>query len=247
MTGSWELRLRRMERGEEHFDAFMRDTEDYVREVVRTVAETAPAARPPGGNFARRGEGIVLPRPTAQNGRAQPSLRSSAYPIRVPASLTRRPSADPAASAPARAGSRARPAKAGATPADPAASTPARAGSRARQAKAGATPADPAASAPARAGSCARQAMPEATLQSFAPPSPTAPPRAAAEARTPARRTAREPFASIERQLASSVRRQWAHRPCRRSAPPRAVYPSCCANVLASRRFGRTSRPSAKP
>jgi DNA topoisomerase-3 len=44
MTGSWELRLRRMERGEEPFDAFMHGIEDYVRSVVQVVAGAAHAA-----------------------------------------------------------------------------------------------------------------------------------------------------------------------------------------------------------
>jgi len=38
MTGQWELRLRRMERGEQAFEPFMRDVEQYVREVVGNVA-----------------------------------------------------------------------------------------------------------------------------------------------------------------------------------------------------------------
>jgi DNA topoisomerase-3 len=49
MTGSWELRLKRMERGEEPFDAFMHGIEDYVREVVGAVVgmgSPPPAARP---------------------------------------------------------------------------------------------------------------------------------------------------------------------------------------------------------
>jgi len=48
MTGSWELRLKRMERGEEPFDAFMLGIEDYVREVVGAVVglgSPPPAAR----------------------------------------------------------------------------------------------------------------------------------------------------------------------------------------------------------
>ncbi len=45
MTGEWEARLKAMERGEESFDAFMNDVENYVREVVE--AGTPPAPRPP--------------------------------------------------------------------------------------------------------------------------------------------------------------------------------------------------------
>jgi len=52
MTGRWEQRLRRMERGEDRLEAFMRDIEGYVREVV-TAENEKPAAprqrRPAGG------------------------------------------------------------------------------------------------------------------------------------------------------------------------------------------------------
>jgi DNA topoisomerase III len=41
LTGRWEQRLRRMERGEDTLDAFMRDIATYVREVV-TVEATKP-------------------------------------------------------------------------------------------------------------------------------------------------------------------------------------------------------------
>jgi DNA topoisomerase-3 len=53
MTGSWELRLRRMERGQEPFDEFMRGIEEYVRSVVQAVANTdqkrnaRPITQPP--------------------------------------------------------------------------------------------------------------------------------------------------------------------------------------------------------
>jgi DNA topoisomerase-3 len=53
MTGSWELRLRRMERGEEPFEPFMLAIEGYVREVVAAAGEMpTPAAR-----SARRSSG----------------------------------------------------------------------------------------------------------------------------------------------------------------------------------------------
>jgi DNA topoisomerase-3 len=41
LTGRWEQRLRRMERGEDTLDAFMRDIGEYVRDVV-TVEATKP-------------------------------------------------------------------------------------------------------------------------------------------------------------------------------------------------------------
>ncbi|MFO0692645.1 MAG: DNA topoisomerase 3 [Polyangiales bacterium] len=47
MTGEWELRMKRMERGEEAFDAFMAGIEDYVREVVGEVLASAPTPRSP--------------------------------------------------------------------------------------------------------------------------------------------------------------------------------------------------------
>ena len=45
MTGRWELRLRRMERGQEPFEPFMRDIAAYVREVVAVEAEKPAAPR----------------------------------------------------------------------------------------------------------------------------------------------------------------------------------------------------------
>jgi DNA topoisomerase-3 len=45
MTGRWEQRLRRMERGEDRLDAFMRDIEGYVREVVAAENEKPAAPR----------------------------------------------------------------------------------------------------------------------------------------------------------------------------------------------------------
>ncbi len=43
MTGEWEAKLARIERGTGDFDAFMSGIEAYVREVVGTVASAAPA------------------------------------------------------------------------------------------------------------------------------------------------------------------------------------------------------------
>jgi DNA topoisomerase-3 len=56
MTGRWELRLRRMERGQEAFDPFMHDIAAYVREVVGVEAEkpAAPRQRMAAGRFRKR-------------------------------------------------------------------------------------------------------------------------------------------------------------------------------------------------
>ena len=50
MTGDWEARLKRIERGQDTLDAFMAAIERYVREVVDRVP-------PPGGAAARPGPG----------------------------------------------------------------------------------------------------------------------------------------------------------------------------------------------
>lgn len=53
MTGEWEAKLARIERGEEKLDAFMREIEQYVKEVVGSVAgpggggERAASSAPP--------------------------------------------------------------------------------------------------------------------------------------------------------------------------------------------------------
>ncbi len=49
MTGAWEARLARIERGSESLDAFLRDIERYVVEVVKRVRteKPAPAAKAP--------------------------------------------------------------------------------------------------------------------------------------------------------------------------------------------------------
>ena len=49
MTGAWESRLARIEKGADSLDAFMRDIEKYVVEVVKRVRteRPAPPARPP--------------------------------------------------------------------------------------------------------------------------------------------------------------------------------------------------------
>jgi DNA topoisomerase III len=52
MTGAWELRLRRIERGEEAVDGFMRELATYVQEVVaeeakKPVLQAPRSAAPP--------------------------------------------------------------------------------------------------------------------------------------------------------------------------------------------------------
>jgi DNA topoisomerase-3 len=60
MTGRWEQRLRRMERGQEPLGPFMLDIAAYVREVVATEAVKPAAPRQPRaangfGKFKRKG------------------------------------------------------------------------------------------------------------------------------------------------------------------------------------------------
>jgi DNA topoisomerase-3 len=47
MTGQWEARLKRIERGEAELEPFMRAIEDYVREVVGKVGERPAVTRSP--------------------------------------------------------------------------------------------------------------------------------------------------------------------------------------------------------
>jgi DNA topoisomerase-3 len=37
MTGRWEARLHRIQRGDDDLDSFMSDVEDYVRNVIQTI------------------------------------------------------------------------------------------------------------------------------------------------------------------------------------------------------------------
>jgi DNA topoisomerase-3 len=52
MTGSWEARLARIERGTESLDAFLRDIEKYVAEVVKRVRTEKPAPLPKAPQLA---------------------------------------------------------------------------------------------------------------------------------------------------------------------------------------------------
>jgi DNA topoisomerase-3 len=53
MTGRWEQRLRRMERGEEELTRFMRDIATYVSEAVRVEATKPEAPRQPAASATR--------------------------------------------------------------------------------------------------------------------------------------------------------------------------------------------------
>jgi DNA topoisomerase-3 len=58
LTGSWELRLRRMERGEEAFEPFMTEIAQYVRVVTEVEARKAAAARRAGASAGAVGKGV---------------------------------------------------------------------------------------------------------------------------------------------------------------------------------------------
>ncbi|MEY4581652.1 MAG: hypothetical protein RL701_6355 [Pseudomonadota bacterium] len=60
MTGSWELRLRRMEHGEQAFEPFMRGIEGYVREVVSALGGGGPPPLPAAVSVAST-VGAVVP------------------------------------------------------------------------------------------------------------------------------------------------------------------------------------------
>jgi DNA topoisomerase III len=63
MTGSWELRLRRLERGEERFEPFMAEIASYVRHVVAAESKkpAAPSARTEAPRGQRRARGAKRP------------------------------------------------------------------------------------------------------------------------------------------------------------------------------------------
>ena len=64
MTGEWEAKLARIERGEGRLDAFMREIEDYVRQVVGTVAGGAPLRSP---SAIAQGSYVRTPTPPSVN------------------------------------------------------------------------------------------------------------------------------------------------------------------------------------
>ncbi|MBI4951286.1 MAG: DNA topoisomerase 3, partial [Myxococcales bacterium] len=63
MTGTWEAKLRRIERGEGELSAFVRDIEAYVREVVAGVGDGAPAPRPEHAPASAHPPELAAPRP----------------------------------------------------------------------------------------------------------------------------------------------------------------------------------------
>src|SRR5262249_47699724 len=79
MTGEWEAKLGRIERGQGHLVAFMREIEEYVRSVVGNVTSTPPPAQSASAGGS------------AQALSADGSARTGAT-ERAPATLSRRPS-----------------------------------------------------------------------------------------------------------------------------------------------------------
>jgi DNA topoisomerase-3 len=80
MTGDWEAKLKRMERGDGSFQPFMRGIEDYVREVVGAVPASGPFPAPAQASDSRvpqsspSGPAGAAPAPngTARNGSQDP-------------------------------------------------------------------------------------------------------------------------------------------------------------------------------
>jgi len=75
MTGEWEAKLARIERGEVDLEAFMKDIERYVREVIGNVASTPPRARSGPSTSSR-----------ARSPSTSTSTSESSVPVRVPRS-----------------------------------------------------------------------------------------------------------------------------------------------------------------
>jgi len=63
MTGEWEAKLLRIERGEEKLDAFMREIEGYVSEVVSDVAVRSPSH--PSPSHPSPSSSLSLPSPSS--------------------------------------------------------------------------------------------------------------------------------------------------------------------------------------
>ncbi len=59
MTGEWEAKLARIERGEGHLDTFMREIEGYVREVVASVTTGGGASPGAASTALAQGSGTV--------------------------------------------------------------------------------------------------------------------------------------------------------------------------------------------
>lgn len=94
LTGQWEHRLRRIERGEERVEKFLEDIEGFVTRVVSEVRQGAGAPRPPEGDGPPR-----APRTAAEPARAQgPARVAASTPVPTPASTSASTSAPTSAS-----------------------------------------------------------------------------------------------------------------------------------------------------
>ena len=68
MTGQWEAYLKRIQRGEAQLEPFLVGIEDYVRQVVRKVAQTPAVPRKNPGNFTNTNNGGNVSGNTNGNG-----------------------------------------------------------------------------------------------------------------------------------------------------------------------------------
>ncbi len=80
MTGEWEAKLARIERGTADFDAFMTGIEGYVREVVESVRTAAPAA--PASRGPERRSAVASSRSPERSAVASPERSAVASPER---------------------------------------------------------------------------------------------------------------------------------------------------------------------
>ncbi|HEX7600329.1 MAG TPA: RecQ family ATP-dependent DNA helicase, partial [Polyangiaceae bacterium] len=77
MTGEWEAKLARIERGEGKLDAFMEEIERYVREVVGNVATDAPPRNPGREAGDRNAPTVDAPSRVARSSDLRVLLRES--------------------------------------------------------------------------------------------------------------------------------------------------------------------------
>ena len=107
MTGEWEAKLKRMQRGQGDLRTFMSGIESYVRDVVSRVKGAPLAPRPaPAWNGAAGKEGLAGPRgPVATSLDTAPPPRSPREGDSAPSSLGPRVAPRGAAAPPARLGS----------------------------------------------------------------------------------------------------------------------------------------------
>ena len=79
MTGEWEARLRRIERGEEALEPFLQSIEDYVRTVVNEVfTQPLPQVREPAGEYQRTGAGAAKADESAPSATGSPPVAHTA-------------------------------------------------------------------------------------------------------------------------------------------------------------------------